>query len=109
MSRRREGGARDRQARSHFEAAVAKACCGKNKICNAGDADVNADVDLVTDLGAPTSCANVTVPGADACGGAITDMASFTACLECVTDFKAACVAAAQLADDVAPYPAECE
>lgn len=97
------------KAAAQRDAAIAKACCGKNKACDAADAGVNVDFDPVTEIGFATSCDTVILPGGASCDGTIADMQSLMACVDCVTEFKAICTAAAPLPLSIAPYPAECE
>jgi hypothetical protein len=95
------------KAASQKDAAIAKACCGKNKACNVADTGVDADFDPITDVGFPTSCDNVTVPGSASCNGAITDMQSLIHCVDCVTEFKVDCADRGAV-PGLATYPAEC-
>jgi hypothetical protein len=97
------------KATSQFEAAIGKACCGKNKTCNLADSGVNLDFDPGTAIGFRPTCESVTVPEGPSCDAAITDVQSLMTCLGCVTEFKADCVSAAQLPAFVMPYPAVCE
>ena len=97
------------KATSQLKAAIAKACCGKNKTCNAADSGPDADFDPVTEIGFRTSCDSVTIPGGASCDGTISDMSGLLACIDCVTHFNVGCVDAAQVPVLVMPYPAECE
>jgi hypothetical protein len=96
------------KAKHQLETAIAKACCGKNKTCNGADTGVDADFDPLTDIGLPSSCAEVTIPGGPSCGGAITDVQSLTSCVGCATEFEVRCLTAAQFPAFVVPYPPEC-
>jgi hypothetical protein len=96
------------EAQSQFDRAIAKACCGKNKRCNAGDAGADRDFDPVADIGFPARCRDVTIPGGPSCDGAITDVQSLTSCVHCATEFEVSCVTAAEFPAVVAPYPPEC-
>lgn len=95
------------KATSEVESAIATACCGKNKTCNLADGGVDADFDPITDVGFPTSCDSVTVPGRTSCDGTITDMQSLIDCVDCVTEFKVDCVDRSAV-PALATYPAEC-
>lgn len=97
------------KAAAQRDAAIAKACCGKNKACGVTDAGANVDFDPITEIGFPTSCDSVTIPGGASCDGTVADMQSLMACIDCVTEFKATCAAAAPLPMSIAPYPTECE
>lgn len=97
------------RAASRRDAAIAKACCGKNKSCNVMDGGADADFDPATEIRFRTTCVAVTVPGGASCDGAITDVQSLIGCVDCVTDFKVDCIDAAQVTQSVVPYPVECE
>ncbi len=80
---------------------ICKACGGADKVCGGMD-------DLTpAAIGFPSDCTLVTVPGGAACSGAITDLNSLVACVDCVTDFKTACVDRLQV-PQFTPYPAGC-
>jgi hypothetical protein len=94
------------KAASQKDAAIAKACCGKNKTCNAGDTGADKDFS-VAEIGLWTQCNPVTVPGGSSCGGAITDMRSLIDCVDCVTEFEVDC-ADRSAVSSLAAYPPEC-
>ncbi len=82
-------------------AAIGKACGGADRVLGGGD-------DLTTAaIGFAESCPNAITPGGLACGGAITDLTSLVACLDCVADATVACADRAAV-PQLAPYPAEC-
>ncbi len=95
-------------------AAICKACGA------GGDADKNSQCDspgtafgLATIVNTPYSCLDVTVPGGEDCGAiAVSDLASYVHCIDCVLEYKADCTSAAG-SGDTAPvndfaYPTEC-
>ncbi len=87
---------------SKARAKICKACGGADGLC-----DGNGDLSLAA-IGAPATCANVTIPeGGASCGGAIGTLADLVDCSFCVTEFKVDCVDRAQV-PGLRPYPAEC-
>ncbi len=93
------------QATARFEAAIAKACCGKNTTCALGDSGADRDVEPVAEVGFPPTCD----AGGSACEATITGMESLIACFTCATRHDVECVTAASLPMLVVPYPAECD
>jgi len=65
--------------------AIAGECGGADEAFGGGD-------DLAIEaVGAPLSCAGVTVPGGSACGGFLTSMQDVADCLTCVAEYKSVC------------------
>jgi hypothetical protein len=81
--------------------AICKACGGADKQC-----DGNNDF-TPAQIGFPSTCPSVTVPGGSACGGPVTTLAELVACVDCVTKFKADCIDRATV-PEFTSYPAEC-
>ena len=93
-------------AAARMDEAIAKACCGKNKTCNALDTGADADF-AVAEIGHWTDCEAVTGPGSLSCAGPLTDAQSLIDCIDCVTNFTGDCAAVAAV-PQLAEYPAEC-
>jgi cysteine-rich repeat protein len=64
---------------------MCKACGGADGLCGGGD-----DI-APSELGLPSTCPAVTVPGGNPCGGPIDDLGALVACVACLTDFKSEC------------------
>ncbi len=58
-------------------------------------------------IGFPSHCPAVTIPGGLPCGGPVTNLTQLIACVDCVTEFKVDCEVAASVPNFIA-YPAEC-
>ena len=81
------------------------ACGGKDK--QPGGSGDDADF-TPAEIGFPTSCTDVTFPGfVTPCGAPIDDLQGLTACVACVTRYKAGCADRAG-ATGISPYPPEC-
>jgi hypothetical protein len=89
------------KARAKVVGRICKACGGPDLTCGGGN-----DLDPA-EIGFPSSCPAVTVPGGAACGGPITDVPSLAECVECVTQFKVDCADRLQMPEFV-PLPPEC-
>ncbi len=89
------------KAENKMKSAICKACGGPDKTCD-GTGDLTP-----AQIGFPSDCSSVTIPGGASCSGAITDLNSLEDCVDCVTKFKARCVDAAQVPDHLT-YPTEC-
>ena len=83
-------------------AKLCNACGGADQTCGGGDDPTPAEIGFVG------NCPAVDPPGAaPACGHAITTVADIVQCVDCVTEFKVDCIAAAD-APSTGAYPAEC-
>jgi hypothetical protein len=81
---------------------ICKACGGADRACGGSD-DLSP-----SDIGFPTTCPGVTIPGApSSCSGAILDVQDIVDCVDCVTEFKVDCVDRLAVPEFV-PYPPEC-
>jgi len=68
-----------------MKAAIAGKCGGADKVFGGGN-------DLALEaIGAPLSCAGVTVPGGSNCGGFLATMEDLADCLACVAEYKSTC------------------
>src|SRR6185503_4655230 len=65
---------------------ICKACGGADKTCGNGD-DLAASA-----IGFASTCPSVQVPGGGTCGAPIVSVADVVTCVDCATDFAAACV-----------------
>lgn len=83
-------------------AAICKKCGGADKQCGGAAADRT-----LTEIGFPSTCPNVTIPGGAACGGGVATVAELGACIDCVTEFKVDCLDALSV-PGMKAYPAEC-
>ncbi len=80
---------------------ICTACGGADRACGGPD-------DLApTTIGFSSTCPSVTVPGGASCGGPVTNLQQLVGCVDCVNDFKTACVDALAV-PAVRSYPAEC-
>jgi len=78
------------------------ACGGPDLTCGTGD-------DLTRlEIGFPTTCPDVSVPGGTACGGAVNDLQDIVNCLGCVTQYTTTCMDRLGVLG-LASYPADCE
>ncbi len=66
-------------------ASIAKACGGADEAFGGGD-DFAVEA-----IGAPVSCAGVTVPGGSSCGGFLSSIEDVADCLTCVAEYKSTC------------------
>jgi hypothetical protein len=81
---------------------ICGACGGPDFACGGGD-------DLTRlDIGFPTTCPDVTVPGGTACGGPVNDLQDIVNCLTCVTQYTTSCMDRLGVLG-LASYPADCE
>lgn len=80
---------------------ICKACGGADRRCD--------DVDDLTpaEIGFPSACPAVTVPGGAACGNPITDLESLVDCVDCASTFKSECGARSAVPQFTA-YPDAC-
>lgn len=70
------------KAAAKLEQTIAKACGGKNKICNAADAGVDAD-DTPAAIGFPSVCPSYVN---QICGQTVGDCGDVAACVRCISD-----------------------
>jgi hypothetical protein len=78
------------------------ACGGSDMTCGTSD-------DLTpAEIGAPTSCPDVTVPGGPSCAGPIDTLEDLGQCLSCLTQHASACMDRASVRT-LKPYPPECQ
>ena len=95
------------KAASKKDATICKACGGKDKLCNTAD-----DVITPADIGITGQCLPVTIPnGGTACGSiTMATLQDIVNCIDCVTEFKADCIAiaAARGFPQDPGYPTEC-
>ncbi len=83
-------------------AKLCNACGGPDKLCGGPDDLTKAQI------GFASTCPAVDPPGSEpACGGPIADLGDIIDCVDCVTEFKADCIAAAG-APAAGSYPPEC-
>src|SRR6185369_10642658 len=82
-------------------ATICKSCGGADHACN-GTGDI-----AVGDIGFPATCPSVTVPGGDACAGAVSTLSQLVACVDCVAEFEARCADAVAVPGLIA-LPAQC-
>src|SRR6185369_9680830 len=80
---------------------ICKSCGGADHACN-GTGDL-----AVSDIGFPASCPAVTVPGGDACAGAVTTLSQLVTCVDCVAEFETRCADAVAVPGLIA-LPAQC-
>lgn len=68
-----------------MKASIAGKCGGTDKSFGGGD-------DLALEaIGAPLSCAGVTVPGGSSCSGFLSTMENLADCLACIAEYKSTC------------------
>lgn len=90
-------------AKSHakMQQKICRACGGPGRACGGGD-------DLTPgQIGFAATCPPLTIPGGNACGAAITDLASLITCIDCVGRQRAICMDRAA-APGITTYPPEC-
>jgi hypothetical protein len=82
-------------------AAICKACGGADKACG-GDDDA-----LPAAIGFVSTCPSVTPPGEASCAAPVSSLPDLVACVDCATEFAAACAADAAV-PGLAAYPGTC-
>jgi hypothetical protein len=80
---------------------ICKSCGGADRLCN-GNGDL-----APSDIGFPSSCPAVTVPGGSSCAGSVGTLSQLVDCVDCVATFDDRCVDAAAVPGQTA-YPSQC-
>jgi hypothetical protein len=93
--------------------AIAKAVTKATKricaACGGPDLTCGTDDDLTRlEVGFPTTCPDVSVPGGTACGGPVDDLQGIVTCLGCVTQYTTTCMDRLGVLG-LATYPTDCE
>jgi hypothetical protein len=91
-----------------LDTSICKACGGKNKTCNVFDTGADADFDPVIEIGFPTNCLDVNLPGSSVpCSRPIATLQDLVDCVICVTRFDAECTDRSAV-PAFTSYPGEC-
>jgi hypothetical protein len=86
---------------SNLREGICAGCGGVDQICG-GLQDITA-----MQIGFPSECPAVTVPGGTACGAPITDLFSIADCVVCLATFDSHCLDALTV-PGIRSYPSEC-
>ncbi len=90
-------------ATTRHDQRLCRSCGGPDSVCGLAP----DDLDPQTEIGFPTTCDDVTIPGGTSCAGAVTSLQDLVDCTACVSAYYATCINDA-LVPEYVSYPTEC-